>query len=69
MGDFNNWDPKVHPMKRDDKGMWNKTVMIPPGQYEYKFLTDGKWIEDPHNDQNSPNCFGTYNSVLNLDPK
>ncbi len=69
MGDFNNWDPKVHPMKNDGGGIWNKTVMIPPGKYEYKFLADGQWIEDPRNDQNCPNCFGTNNSVLNLAPK
>ena len=23
MGDFNNWDPKVHPMKSDGSGLWN----------------------------------------------
>jgi 1,4-alpha-glucan branching enzyme len=69
MGDFNNWDPKMHPMKRDKNGIWDRTLMIPPGQYEYKFLADGQWIEDPRNDQNCPNCFGTYNSVLNLAPK
>jgi len=69
MGDFNNWDPKVHPMKNDGDGIWNKTVMIPPGESEYKFFADGQWIEDPRNDQNCTNCFGTYNSVLNLAPK
>jgi len=69
MGDFNNWNPKAHPMKRDGNGAWNRTVVIPPGQYEYKFFADGQWIEDPRNDQNRPNCFGTYNSVINLAPK
>jgi 5'-AMP-activated protein kinase regulatory beta subunit len=69
MGDFNNWNPKTHPMKRDGNGIWNRTVIIPPGRYEYKFLVDGKWAEDPRNDQHSMNFFGTYNSVLNLAPK
>jgi 1,4-alpha-glucan branching enzyme len=66
MGDFNNWDPKKHLMKKDRKGMWVKAVIIPPGKYEYKFLVDGQWKEDPQNDQTCPNCFGTYNNVFNL---
>jgi len=66
MGNFNDWNPKIHPMKADGNGIWNKTVMIPPGKYEYKFLIDGNWIKDPQNDQTCPNCFGTLNSVFNL---
>ena len=68
-GDFNNWNPSAHPMKNDGNGRWSRAVMIPPGKYEYKFLADGKWTEDPRNDQNCPNNFGTYNSVLDLNPK
>lgn len=66
MGDFNNWSPKKHPMQRDENGMWNKAVMLPPGNYEYKFLVDGQWREDPRNNQLCPNSFGTYNNVINL---
>ena len=66
MGDFNDWNPKRHPMKTDGNGVWNKTVIIPPGKYEYKFLIDGNWIEDPQNDRTCLNCFGTLNSVFNL---
>ena len=66
MGDFNKWDTKTHPMKNDGNGSWNKTVIIPPGKYEYKFLIDGKWSQDPRNNQTCPNCFGTVNSILNL---
>ena len=69
LGDFNDWNPKTHPMKSDGSGKWNKTVIMPPGRYEYKFLVDGKWAEDPRNDQHSSNCFGTCNSVLDLAPK
>ena len=69
MGDFNKWNPKTHPMKRDGNGLWTRTLIIPPGRYEYKFLVDGIWAEDPCNDQHRPNCFGTYNSVLNLASK
>jgi len=66
MGNFNDWSLKKHPMQRDENGMWNKTVMLSPGKYEYKFLVDGQWREDPLNDRLCPNCFGTQNSVLDL---
>ena len=66
MGDFNNWNANKHPMKSNGNGMWNKSVMIPPGRYEYKFLVDRQWEEDPQNDQTRLNCFGTYNNVFNL---
>ncbi|MDH4206709.1 MAG: glycogen-binding domain-containing protein [Desulfobacteraceae bacterium] len=66
MGDFNNWNPKKHPMKKNDTGKWTKTVILSPGQYEYKFLVDGQWKEDPQNDRICSNKFGTYNNVFNL---
>jgi 1,4-alpha-glucan branching enzyme len=66
MGDFNNWNPAKHPMKRDKYGMWNKAVMLSPGNYEYNFLVDGQWREDPRNDHLCTNCFGTCNNVINL---
>ena len=66
VGDFNKWNPKTHSMKNNEHGIWSKTVIIPPGKYEYKFLIDGQWKEDPQNDQTCLNCFGTRNSVLNL---
>ncbi|MEJ2655705.1 MAG: isoamylase early set domain-containing protein [Desulfobacterales bacterium] len=66
MGNFNNWNPKKHPMKKDMNGKWTKAVLLPPGQYEYKFLVDGNWKQDPQNDRICPNNFGTYNSVFNI---
>ena len=66
VGDFNNWDPQKHAMKHNGKGTWNKTVMLAPGRYEYKFFVDGDWKIDPKNSQTCSNSFGTQNSVLNL---
>jgi 1,4-alpha-glucan branching enzyme len=63
-GDFNKWNVKTHPMKRDEAGVWKKMLMLSPGRYEYKFLVDGRWRNDPKNDQMCPNCFGTHNNVL-----
>jgi 5'-AMP-activated protein kinase regulatory beta subunit len=69
MGDFNHWNPKKHPMKNDGSGTWNKIVVLSPGKYEYKFCVDGEWKKDPRNDQTCSNCFGTQNSVLNLEER
>lgn len=66
MGDFNNWNRKKHPMKKDDNGKWTKALILPPGQYEYKFLVDGQWQQDPQNNRICPNNFGSYNNVFNL---
>jgi 1,4-alpha-glucan branching enzyme len=66
MGDFNHWNSKKHLMKKDGNGVWNKAVILPPGNYEYKFLVDGQWKEDPQNDQTCLNCFGSHNNILNL---
>ena len=65
-GDFNNWQPEKHPMQKNKKGTWKKQVMLSPGNYEYKFLVDGQWKEDPRNAQLHPNCFGTYNNIINV---
>lgn len=64
MGDFNHWNPKKHPMKNNAEGLWSKTVLLPPGKYEYKFFVDGNWAHDPQNGLMRPNCFGSFNSVL-----
>ena len=66
VGDFNSWDESKHIMKRDDKGRWTKIVTLAPGNYEYKFLVDGQWQNDPSNDQIVPNSFGTLNNVLSV---
>jgi 1,4-alpha-glucan branching enzyme len=63
-GDFNNWDTQAHLMRKDMNGVWKKTLMLPPARYEYKFLMDRHWQNDPKNDQTCKNCFGTLNNVL-----
>ena len=69
VGDFNNWNAKVHPMKKDKKGVWTRTLMLFPGNYEYKLLVDGQWQNDPGNDQVCSNCFGTQNNILSVPKK
>jgi len=66
VGDFNSWDENKHKMKKDNKGRWTKIVTLAPGRYEYKFLVDGQWQNDPGNDKMVPNTFGTHNNILKV---
>jgi 1,4-alpha-glucan branching enzyme len=69
MGDFNEWNPKKHPMQHKGDGTWLKSVMLSPGKYEYKFMVNGQWVEDVVNNQSCPNCFGTRNSIIEMREK
>ena len=62
-GDFNDWSTNKHKMKRVDNGHWSRSILLPPGQYEYKFVVDGQWWDDPANPQKVPNAHGTLNSL------
>jgi 1,4-alpha-glucan branching enzyme len=64
VGDFNNWNQTSHPMKKNKHGVWEKSLMLDIGRYEYKFFVDGHWQSDPQNGQVCRNSFGTLNNVL-----
>ncbi len=66
LGDFNNWDSRKHVMKPNGDGAWKKTLMLFPGEYEYKFLVDGRWTDDPNNASRRFNPYGTSNSVIHV---
>ncbi len=66
VGTFNLWDANKHSMKREKDGVWKKIIVIPPGTYEYKFLVDGEWWNDPKNQNQCQNEHGTLNSVITV---
>jgi len=47
VGDFNNWDPTTHPMKRMPDRAWFLTVELKHGHHRYAFLVDGQLTLDP----------------------
>ncbi|HPE98184.1 MAG: hypothetical protein H6548_11415 [Chitinophagales bacterium] len=47
-GNFNEWDPGELLMTRTSSG-WELPYVLAPGNYEYKFVVDGNWIQDPDN--------------------
>ena len=66
-GDFNQWSPKNLPMlQRDKNDHWEKRVALTPGRYEYKFRIDGEWMHDAKARDNTPNTYGSLNSVVEV---
>ena len=62
-GEFNNWDARANPLKKDKNGLWKLTLPLTPGRYEYRFLADGKWENDPSCSGCIPNKFGSSNCL------
>ena len=65
-GDFNGWDVHSHSLKKDSKGMWKISIDLKPGKYEYRFIVDGVWQNDPNCATFAPNPLGSENCVLTL---
>lgn len=65
-GDFNSWNVKGSVAKKDSKGNWSTKIPLKPGRYEYKFVVDGSWLNDPNNNAVIANSFGTQNSVIEV---
>jgi 1,4-alpha-glucan branching enzyme len=62
-GDFNDWNPGSHPMKKDKKGVWKISLNLAPGTYQYRFYVDGDWQNDPGCTSCVENPFGGQNCV------
>ena len=61
-GSFNNWETDSKRLKQDRKGVWRTWLMLEPGVYEYRFVVDGQWQNDPDAEV-VPNAYGAQNSV------
>ena len=46
-GEMTDWDAGKRAMQRDASGTWHATLDLEPGQWLYKFVVDGKWVQDP----------------------
>ena len=65
-GNFNTWRPEATPLESVGDGNWAVRLMLRSGQYEYRFLVDGRWIEDPQATQHVANPHGGFNSVFTV---
>ena len=46
-GEMTDWDAGKRAMTRDAAGTWHATLDLEPGQWLYKFVVDGQWVQDP----------------------
>jgi len=67
-GDFNGWVPdkgvRSETESRDGEQVGTKILDLPPGTYQYRYVVDGDWREDPDNPSQAPGRVGERNSVL-----
>ena len=48
-GTFNGWSSSANAMTKNSSGVWETTIQLDPGSYQYKFVIDGNWKNDPLN--------------------
>lgn len=65
-GTFNSWEEEKPEMVKDNTG-WSLSCAFPAGNYEYKFIVDGKWMIDPSN-ENTTGSGELVNSLLCFKP-
>lgn len=64
VGDFNRWDPAVHPLVAG-----RVTVALPPGRHTFRYLVEGgEFRDDPDADLIEDNGLGGTHSVLVIEP-
>lgn len=69
-GDFNGWVPDrgVRSLiaSEGDTRVWTKVLTLEPGTYQYRYVVDGEWKEDPSNPKSVPGPTGQPNSILRV---
>lgn len=68
LGEFNEWDPESHPLKKRKDGSFSTTLSLDAEkEYRFRYLLDGeRWENDEEADELRPNRFGTADGVLTL---
>ena len=65
-GSFCDWESNSISLKKGRDGVWKAVVSLLPGRYEYRFLVDGQWRDDPAAAERAVNDFGTENCILHV---
>jgi enterochelin esterase-like enzyme len=67
-GSFNNWIQTKNYCAREGAG-WVCRIDLAPGKYTYKFLVDGRGLNDPTNSATEDDGNGSIDSVIVIRPK
>lgn len=66
-GSFSDWQTLA--LVSQGKGasqVYTRSLFLPPGHYEYKFVVNGEWMTDPQCPDSATNSYGTTNSLLKI---
>jgi 1,4-alpha-glucan branching enzyme len=63
VGEFTNWEENPIRMDKVDDILWFKRVILPKGQYQYRFKVDNEWASDPLSKTKIEDEFGNENCV------
>ena len=67
-GSFNDWnmcsDPLIQDKEGRANGTWIRDLSLEQGVYEYRFIVDGLWHDDPNATEEWKNEFGSFNCVI-----
>ncbi|HZW40130.1 MAG TPA: alpha-amylase family glycosyl hydrolase [Ignavibacteriaceae bacterium] len=68
-GTFNSWNREnLSLTDENNDGIYEITIDIEPGRYEYKYFVDGKELVDPANPEKIPNGMGDFNNIVIIKP-
>ena len=65
-GNFNDWRVDATPLQKAEEGEWVLNLALRPGTYEYRFVVDGQWCDDPLAKERVKNPHGGWNAVLRV---
>ena len=65
-GDFNDWT--ADEMTKDARGIWSLALKLPPGEYAYNFIVDGRPVRDFNNPRTKNTGRGFISSVIEVKP-
>jgi len=65
-GDFNRWGLDKEARMEQANGTWRKKVNLAAGKYHYRFVIDGKWMEDANNPSQEVNPYGSMDSLIEI---
>jgi len=63
-GSFNGWTDKIS-LESNGEGVFSKTLELPPGDFEFKFVVDGDWKLNPDLPTQT-NASGITNNVVHV---
>ena len=68
LGEFNDWSPDAHPLKRQENGNFSVTLELETGRsYRFRYVVDGwKYENDWFADRYEPNPYGGEDSVVDV---